>query len=311
MKYLFAICASVLVYGADYDCVFIGSSPISLFEALYQHDSGKKVLIVDESEKCGGVWKTIEMCGVEHVDIGCHEIGNNPVLKEFLEVYGGCHMISTEANNFYFSQGCRELIHNLEKRLEKTSIDLYLNTRAECAQLDETNQCVFLKMGEKSISTHKVYLCAYSFLNIGSDCQMVNKSKYYHLYLLIADPTAPRFSYQNGGGPNVSRMMNLTQFVGLENTGRQLIVFQTHTSSFESAESLLSELKKNDLVEESAYILKAEPYVYEQWPSGSGRGQNQTYFETLQTRDFRSMTHYFSKWKEVLKPYREVICERN
>src|SRR5579859_4143602 len=98
MKYLFALLLSFSLYSADYDCVFIGSSPISLFEALYQHGSGKKVLIVDESHSCGGVWKSIDMCGIEHVDIGCHEIGNNVTLKEFLEVYGGCQMVSTETN---------------------------------------------------------------------------------------------------------------------------------------------------------------------------------------------------------------------
>jgi hypothetical protein len=306
-KILAALLFSLSLFGVDYDCIIIGSSPICLFEALYQYGSGKKVLIVDESESCGGVWKSIEICGIENVDVGCHEIGNNKHLREFLEVYAGCQMVSTGTNDcFYFSKGCYELIHHLEEMIGKTTIDLLLNTRVTQARIDE--KCVWVQMGDQNISTDKVYLCGYSFLNIGTDAErQVQKSKYFHLYLLIADSTPPRFSYQNGGTPHVSRMMNLTRFVGLENTCRQLIVFQTDESNLQSGEKFLSELKKSNLVDNSAYILKGEPYIYEQWPSNNLRGLNSIYFETLQTYDFRSMTHYFKKWKEVLKPYAEII----
>jgi hypothetical protein len=311
MRYLFAaLLFSYSLFGADYDCVFVGSSPISLFEALYQHGLGKTVLIVDDAPVCGGVWKAIEICGVEHVDVGCHEIGSNKTLKEFLEVYGGCRMVCTEGEGFYFSNGCYELIRNLEKRISKTTINLLLNTHAERANFDEDHQCVVLQMGEKKVSTEKVYMSAYSFLNIEPDAErQVHKAKYFHLYLLIADSTAPRFAYQNGGAPGVSRMMNLTRFVGLENTGRHLIVFQTHESNLNDGEKFLAELKKQDLVDSSAYILKAEPYIYEQWPSGScnPRRNLQSHFETLQTYDFRSMTNSFSRWKEILKPFEEAV----
>ena len=83
-------------------------------------------------------------------------------------------------------------------------------------------------------------------------------------------------------------------------------MFQTNESNLESGELFLSELKKQKLVDESAYILKAEPFIYEQWPSSR---TDQAYFETLQTHDFRSMIHYFTKWKQVLKPYVEIINE--
>ena len=312
MRYVFgAILFTLSLFGADYDCVFIGSSPICLFEALYQHGSGKKVLIVDESPVCGGVWKYIEVCGIEHVDVGCHEIGNNKSLREFLEVYGGCEMVSTDSgNSFYFSNGCYELIHNLEQMIEKTLIDVSLNTRADRATFDEHQKCVVIEMGDKKVSTDKVYMSAYSFLNFGTHTdRKIHKSKYYHLYLLIADSSEPRFSYQSGGVPNVSRMMNLTPFVGLKNTGRQLLVFQTNESNINDGEKFLSELIQRNLVDPSAYILKSEPYIYEQWPSGScnAHGSYQSYFQTLQTYDFRSMTNYFTKWKQVLKPYAETV----
>ena len=306
MKTLFALLLSVSLFAADYDCIFIGSSPISLFEALYQNAAGKRVLIIDEAERCGGVWKSIDVCGVEHVDIGCHEIGSNKNLREFLEVYAGCQMVDTGGNNgFYFSQGCYELVHNLEKRLEKTNIDLWLNTRAERASIDETNKCARLQLGNRMVSADKVYLCGYSFLNIGNEELQIHKTKYFHLYLLVADPTPPRFGYQNGGAHNVSRMMNLTRFVGLENTGRQLIVFQTYEGNLGNGEEFLRELKKQKLLDESAYILKSEPYVYEQWPSHHTRGN--PYFEHVQTYDIRNIVNNFTKWKELLKSYAEIF----
>jgi hypothetical protein len=310
MRYVFAALLFVAsLFGADYDCVFIGSSPISLFEALYQHGSGKKVLIVDESPVPGGSWKSIEICGIAHVDVGCHEIGNNKVLREFLENYGGCRMIGTDMNNhFYFENGSYELIRNLEERIGRTNIDVCLNTRADRAVLDESNQCVVIQMGDQRVSTKKVYLSGYSFLNLGTDPdRKIQKSNFFHLYLLIADPTPPRFSYEGNGVPNTSRMMNLTQFVGLENTGQQLIVFQTHEKNLKDEEKFLSELKNRNLVDSSAYILKSEPYVYEQWPLSSCNPENyKPYFETLHTQDFRSMVQFFSKWKQGLKPYAET-----
>ncbi|HEX2583183.1 MAG TPA: hypothetical protein VHL30_03610 [Chlamydiales bacterium] len=310
MKYVFATLLFALsLFGADYDCVFIGSSPISLFEALYQHGVGKKVLIVDESPVCGGSWKSIDICGVAHVDVGCHEIGNNQVLREFLESYGGCQMICADMNNhFYFEKGSYELIRNLEERIRRTNIDVCLNTRADRAVLDENNQCVMLQMGDKSVSTEKVYLCSYSYLNRGVDPdRKIQKSSFFHLYLLIADPTPPRFSYEGNGVPNTSRMMNLTRFVGLENTGQQLIVFQTHEKNLNDEEKFLDELKNRNLVDPSAYILKSEPYVYEQWPVHTCNPENdKPYFETLPTQDFRSMVQFFTRWKQALKPYAEA-----
>ncbi len=305
MKLLLCFLAFSL-YGVDYDCVFIGSSPISLFEALYQYSCGKKVLIIDESPTCGGVWKSIDICGIEHVDVGCHEIGNNNGLKEFLEEYAGCQMIYPldKNRNFYFSKGCYELIRNLEKMIANTSIDLLVNTRAERAILDEEEKCVVIETRDQKISTQKIYQCGYSFINIGEDTpRLIHKSKYYHLYLLIADSTEPRFAYQNSSISGTSRMMNLTHFLDLQQRGQQLIVFQAHNESgLNEGERLLNELKKKGLVDGAAYILRSEPYIYEQWPLHLDAMQEayRPYFEFLKTQDFRNMTNYFKQWKQGL-----------
>jgi hypothetical protein len=315
MRLFFTIAAllhSLFLFCADYDCIFIGSSPVSLFEALYQYGLGKKVLVIDEGMECGGVWKSITICGVDHVDVGCHEIGSNKSLREFLEVYGGCNMICPDSGSaFYFSKGCYELVRNLEEMISKTTIELLLNTRAERAVLDEQEKCIMVEADGRQISGEKIYMSGYSFMNIGRDPpRAIQRSKFYHLYLLVADPSPPRFAYQGGGISGSSRMMNLTRFVGLENTDRQLLVFQVHgEASLMEGERFLEDLKKRNLIDPAAYILTSETYIYEQWPSNSCRtsGEYQPYFETLQTFDFRSMTNQFTRWREVLKPFNEVI----
>ncbi len=83
--------------------------------------------------------------------------------------------------------------------------------------------------------------------------------------MLIEDADAPRFAFRTGIGKGISRLMNLTHFVGLDETGAQLLVFQTYADGFSQSEEVyLDILKKNDLVSSEARIIKAENYIYEQ-----------------------------------------------
>ncbi len=61
-----------------FDYIFIGSSPISIFEAIRYRSKGYSVLIVDLEEKIGGSWRTIDLGDFKEVDIGPHTI----ILKE-------------------------------------------------------------------------------------------------------------------------------------------------------------------------------------------------------------------------------------
>src|SRR3989338_985439 len=87
----------------EFDCIVIGTSPISLFEALYKHYSGKRVLILEQSAECGGAWKSIHIFNIPNIDMGCHEISSTPMLNQFLEEYAGCNIIACHGN-YYFSQ---------------------------------------------------------------------------------------------------------------------------------------------------------------------------------------------------------------
>ena len=139
-----------------------------------------------------------------------------------------------------------------------------------------------------------------------------SRSKYYHLYLLIQDPTPPRFTY-NGGGVvgGISRIMNLTQFAGMADTGRQILVFQTHNEqNLSNGQVFLDALKSRNPIDKSAYILKEEARIYESYYLNQSMIHQMNageFFEVLNTGHFQSLSTYIAKWKQVLKPYAEAV----
>lgn len=324
MRFIYLLLLQICLFATDYDCIIVGTSPFSLFEALYQSHSGKKVLILEESSLCGGAWKSIEMCGIPHVDLGCHQIGRDPQLKEFLEIFAGCTLVpmdnpfaplntSCGPNGHYFSRGCFELIDNLLRLISATDIVLLTDHKVENIWIDDSQKIARVEAKHQSFTSSKVIVTPMSCLKINPQTtnQNFRTNKYYHLYLLIQDSSSPRFSYQCGTLPEVNRVMNLTHFAGLTNTGRQIIVIQTvHEEGLFKEEQFLSAMKKNQLIDESAFILKAEPYIYTTGslhqghitPSGTGG-----IVEVLQTGYFQALKNYIHKWKTALKPYKEIF----
>ncbi len=318
---------NTFIFGVDFDCVVVGSSPFSLFEALYQSHSGKSVLILEAAPECGGAWKAITVCGIPHADLGCHQIGHDATLKNFLEEYAGVKLVSLDnplipytspsssPNGYYFSRGCYELIDHLLQLISRTPIVLLTNHRLETVAIDPSQSFATVKTGGKQYTTSKLIVTQMSSIQFenGPPYASHGKTKYHHLYLLIQDPTPPRFCYTGGISPGVSRLMNLTHLVGLSNTGQQLLVIQTHSEqTFSQGEKYLQDLKNKRLVGESAYILKAEPYIYEQGPYTHQSlrqlsSQGQKLFETINTGHFQSLSTYVQKWKQVLKPYSAAI----
>lgn len=327
---LFFWSSSLLAIETDFDVVVVGTSPISLLSALYEYHSGHRVLILEEASECGGAWKSITMCGVPHVDMGCHQIGADQTMKQFLEEYVGCKFVCLDnptkpytsgASNqgYYPSKGCFELIDNLTKLIKATGIVLLLNHKLESVYIDLTHQFAEVKTNGMKFTTSKILTTPASFINIenlpnkAANQGRSGKAKYFHLYILIEDHTAPRFAYQNGLATGVSRMMNLTHYVGLNGTGMQIIVIQTHGEQYlKNPETYLQQLKQKGLVDQSARLLRSETNIYEQsyfnqgflTQMGSGA---QAMFETLNTGHIQSIAGYVPKWKKVMKPYKEAI----
>ena len=307
---LFFLFLRIVSFCADFDYAVIGTSPISLFEALYKQAEGNRVVILEAASECGGAWKSITACGIEHVDMGCHEIGSTAELNRFLEVYGGCQITPSKSGSYYFSQGCFELIDHLLKRALHANIPLMLGCKVGSIAFDAKTKTPFLHTTHGVISTSKIVVTPGSSLAIQPSNAQGTPRKFYHLYLLTQDPGPIRFSYRNGSSKGVSRMMNLSSCVGLENTGRQLIVFQTYSEEqFQNPQQLLDDLKKAKLVDPNAYILKTDTYIYEQGPYfqiGRLPPAHHAFFEQLNTSHFNIIARYAPKWETLLKPYAEL-----
>lgn len=320
---LFCLCV-VSLYGeeVDYDCVVVGTSPTSMFEAIYQSSLGHRVLIVEQAHECGGAWKSIEICGVKNADMGCHEFGNAPAVKQFFREYAGCTL---EENNpldkkgrknlgFYPAHGCYELIHNLQLLMKKLGAELLLNSRLETVFIDTTRKIAEVKINGKRYRTSKLFItngAELKFENPEYSQTMAHpsKTKYPHVYLLIADPTAPRFTYTNLTANGASRAMNLTHYVGLEDSGKQLIAIQVHSEDmFDSGEPFLTGLKNLDLVDKSAEIIRMDHYVYEQIHCSNPQNLHAcSLIEFLTTGHISQISSYIPKWKQAMKPWKEVM----
>ena len=106
-------------------------------------------------------------------------------------------------------------------------------------------------------------------------------------------------------------MMNLSHFTGLAGTGRHLIVIQTHNEqSLANGQAFLDALKKNHLIDQTAYILKEESYIYETGTLHQGliaQMGAQEIIQILQTGHFDTISQYIPKWKKAMKPYNSMF----
>lgn len=316
MRIFFLLLCQLALLAADFDVVFVGTSPFCLLEALYQSQLGKKVLLLEEQARCGGAWQAIDVCGLSHVDLGCHQIGSDLSLKAFLEEYVGCKIVSMDdpklpfdsshsPNGYYFSQGCYELIERLLERVRASRIQLITECKVHAISVDKQRNIAELVTDSQIFTASKVVLTPMSDLKLSEGAKSSHKAKYHHLYLLIQDLSPPRFSYKYGPLEGVSRLMNLTLFSQLEGTGKQLIILQTHREeSVDQAEKFLQRLKSSELVDKEASLLTAECYTYETGAlmrRAIDEMGNQEIIEVLQTSAFQNLLNYLPRWKKVFQ----------
>lgn len=318
---IFFLLCQFFLFAADFDCVVVGSSPFSLFEALYLANTGHKVLIVEAAPQCGGAWQSITICGIPRVDLGCHEVGNNQVLRKFLEEYVGCQMVcmnqptmlakQCQCGNpgYYFSRGCFELTERLLGLIGRTDATIWNNTKVEKVVIDAAQRIAHVVLQDLTLTTKKVIVSPMSSLRLEplAEQRSLPTSKYHHLYLLIQDPFPPRFAYQQNSGRGISRLMNLTHFVGIADTGQQLIAIQTHSEeTLKNGQALLELMKELSLISSDAYILKEEPFIYEtatfhsDWIQKAG---GEGIIEMIQTGHFQLLANSVPKLQQVLQPY--------
>jgi hypothetical protein len=78
------------------DCIFIGTSPICLMEACYQVANGKKVAMVDSSDRIGGAWSPIDLFGLHDVENAIHYFLQSPIAFEFMRKTLGWEVVKSE-----------------------------------------------------------------------------------------------------------------------------------------------------------------------------------------------------------------------
>jgi hypothetical protein len=331
MKKLFLVlcfwCVSLQGIETDFDCVVVGTSPISMFEALYKRCLGNRVLVVEQGAECGGAWKSITICGVPHVDLGCHEFGRDARLLKFLEEYAGCTMVASTPSltkpvpngEFYPSEGCYELSRNLEHLMRSLGIVVLLSTRLESVFVDTSRSIAEVRFNDRRYTTKKIVVTQCSEIKFDNP-QIQNQSSrihtYYHVGMLIADQTPPRFTYRNLSSHGASRTTNYTPYsVEMKGTGKQLITVQVHSEqAAKNVEKFLADLKKQGLIDANAQLIRTENYNYKQGHLDQSAihklgPEAQSIFEIINTNHITNISNYIEKWKKALKPWSEVAAQ--
>lgn len=318
-------CLALFGVETDFDEIVVGTTPILMFEAIYKRCEGRRVLVVEQAAECGGAWKSVTICGIPHVDLGCHEFGKNPQIRQFLEKYAGCQLIcnaplscqSPDNFEFYPAGGCYELIRNLEYLLQREGVIVWLNHKLESVYLDSDREIAEVRINGMRYTTKKLVLSSCSEIQfenpIARDMYQSRTQTYPHLYLLIEDPTLPRFTYKNLGTNGASRAMNVTPFVGLEGTGRQLIAFQVYSENYlDLADRYLEDLKIQRLIDPQARIVCQQKYTYRQVIFNRnilhllGESANKV-FEFIDAGNISHLAHHIDRWTRLMKPWKEAI----
>ncbi len=329
MKKIFlALCFwCVCLHGVetDFDYIVVGSSPFSLFEAIYKRCLGHRVLVVEQNAECGGAWKSITICGVPHVDLGCHEFGRDTRLVKFLEEYAGCNIVDTTPEmkkpipngEFYPSEGCFELTRNLQLLMDHFGVVLLLNSKLETVFIDTTREIAEVKINGMRYTTLKLIITSNSEITIENPEVQNNPHRphtYYHVGMLIEDCTPPRFTYKNLNVGGASRSTNYTCYSKeLKGTGKQLITVQVHgEQNLANAPNFLEELRKQGLIDQNAKLLQTENYIYKQVAFNQSAlnkltPKTQAIFEIITTSHITNLANSIEKWKTALKPWNEVM----
>lgn len=308
----------------DFDVTVVGTSPISLLEAIYHMYQGKSVLILEADARCGGAWKAIDICGIEHADLGCHLIGSDARLRVFFENHFGCEFLCLEhpaekpigmhahcPYGFYFSQGCYELISKLTETINKFSTTHLVHQKLERIYVDKEKGCVALTIGndENTYTTHQLIITPVTHFQIenpGFVNPNYGQHPYHHLYMLIEDETPARFTYLNGIAPGMARAMNLTPFLDMPRDNLQLIVVQTYGNQNADQQNVFIEAFKNkEYLTPNAHVIRADHFVYHQTFVNTSQIQQigESLIEVLDTSSFAGMTRHIDKWASVLPAY--------
>jgi hypothetical protein len=272
--------------GYSYDCIFIGSSPFSLLEALNRIKEGKQVLVLEEASRAGGAWASIDVCGLTHVDAACHFLNADPDLIAFLTSYVGCRF-----ENDYFANGCHELIDHLASMVKRAGGNILLKTTAKEVLFE--NNTVFVHTTSGVFATDTLIVTPMSrivFPQAGQK-EPFYGSEYYHLFLLFDE--APHVTYQQGGVLGARRMMRWGH----------VLILQTEELPL-PAELYVEALRNEGWISPTASLLASDFTTYSTGACHAGFIQTihaEEHIQMLQTGTFSKLARYI----KLLEPYKE------
>ena len=67
-----------------YDSVIIGTSPVSLLEAIHLAETGRRVRIIERESSLGGAWRLFDCLGLSAVEVSPHLLVADPVVHEVI-----------------------------------------------------------------------------------------------------------------------------------------------------------------------------------------------------------------------------------
>jgi hypothetical protein len=73
------------MFGKRYDKVYVGTSVISVLDAIHFSNLGQKVLMIDNQPAMGGAWRTIEAFGLHDVENAIHYFLPYPGVHSFMK----------------------------------------------------------------------------------------------------------------------------------------------------------------------------------------------------------------------------------
>jgi hypothetical protein len=68
----------------EFDVICVGTSPLMIIEALHQAEGGKRTLLIDAADRCGGAWSEFQVFGLTHVEISPHFIRYDETAYNYL-----------------------------------------------------------------------------------------------------------------------------------------------------------------------------------------------------------------------------------
>lgn len=219
----------------NWDIAYVGTSPVTVLNAIYQSLNGKKVVVLEKGDKVGGAWAKDTACGIDGVDIGCHNICLKELDAQFLTKAFGIEFIEVRAHEYLPRGGCARMSERLVDIAQKCGVVLKLRCELDKAILEEAGcllECTSygdpIEMRAKTVVKPSCTAFKVFRKNERISKQILTSTKR-HYYLIIKDESCPTdYFLKNISLADIGfkRISNLTQFVPLEDPSHRMFVVE-------------------------------------------------------------------------------------